>query len=182
MRKFFIIYFILLSMQLFSHPHIWIEYATEVVFSEEGLEGLEMEWTFDEMFSWQIVMDYTEDQDFEISEEENIIIENEAFAYLAESGYYADFYVNSKKFEVKKVENFHAEYKGEFLVYHFYIPWKVPVKKEITYLKICFFDETIFCEVVPKKDGLKIKKAKNISTEYSMQDRITYQLNFWMNK
>ncbi|MCK4654303.1 MAG: DUF1007 family protein, partial [Candidatus Cloacimonetes bacterium] len=33
MRKFFIIYFILLSMQLFSHPHIWIEYATEVVFS-----------------------------------------------------------------------------------------------------------------------------------------------------
>ncbi len=182
MRKFVIICFILFSMQLFSHPHIWIEYAAEVVFSEEGLEGLEIEWTFDEMFSWQIVMDYTEDQDFEISEEENKIIEKEAFAYLADSGYFVDFYVNGKKFEVKKVKNFHAECKGELLIYHFYIPWKVPVKKETTYLKICFFDETIFCEVVPKKNGLKIKKAENISAEYSMPDRITYQLNFWMNK
>ncbi|MCD4796017.1 MAG: DUF1007 family protein [Candidatus Cloacimonetes bacterium] len=182
MRKFVIIYFILFSIQLFSHPHVWIEYAAEVIFSEEGLEGLEIEWTFDEMFSWQIVMDYTEDHDFEISEEESKIIENEAFAYLAESGYFADFYVNGKKYEVRKVEKFHAECRGELLVYHFYIPWKVPVKKGTIYLKICFFDETIFCEVVPKKDGFKIKETKNISAEYSMPDRITYQLNFRMKK
>lgn len=169
---------LLFVVSLYSHPHIFIDYVVEPIFSENGLEGLQLAWTFDEMFSWQIVMDYTEDMDFNISEAENKIIEVEAFSYLEVSGYFADFYVNGKKKDVEEVSNFLAEGKDKQLVYHFFIPWKIEAKENPTHLKICFFDETIFCEIVPKKEGMIIKLNNDISIEYYMSDRITYQLNF----
>lgn len=179
MKKIKIIVLILLSIAtLYSHPHIFIEYIVEPVFSDVGLEGLQLEWTFDEMFSWQVVMDYTEDHDYNISEAENIVIEKEAFSYLKESGYFADFYIDGKRKEITTVTDFQAEGKDESIIYHFFIPWKIKAKKEATHLKICFYDKTIFCEIVPKKNGIIIKKNNNISIEYSMPDRITYQLNF----
>ncbi len=183
MKKIKIIILILLFVAaLYSHPHIFIEYIVEPVFSDTGLEGLQIAWTFDEMFSWQIVMDYTDDHDYNISETENKVIEKEAFSYLQESGYFADFYVDEKKKNVTTVMNFRAKGKDESIIYHFFIPWKIKAKKEATHLKICFFDETIFCEVVPKKNGMVIKQNDNISIEYSMPDRITYQLNFNKDK
>ena len=179
MKKIRILILVLLFVTtLYSHPHIFIEYIVEPVFSDTGLEGLQLEWTFDEMFSWQIVMDYTDDHDYNISEAENIIIEKEAFSYLQESGYFADFYIDGKKKDIKIVTDFRAEGKDESMIYHFFIPWTIKAKNEVTYLKICFFDETIFCEIVPKKNGIIIKQNSNISIEYSMPDRITYQLNF----
>ena len=179
MKKIKIIILILLYVAaIYSHPHIFIEYLVEPVFSETGLEGLRLEWTFDEMFSWQIVMDYTDDHDYNISEAENKVIEKEAFSYLQESGYFADFYVDGKKKDITTVTDFRVEGKDESIIYHFFIPWKIKAKKEKIHLKICFFDETIFCEVVPKKNGIIIKQNNNISIEYSMPDRITYQLNF----
>ena len=74
-----IILILLFVVTLYSHPHIWIEYIVEPVFSDTGLEGLQLAWTFDEMFSWQIMMDYTDDYDFNISEAKNKVIEKEAF-------------------------------------------------------------------------------------------------------
>lgn len=177
-----IIFILFFAATLYSHPHIFIEYIVEPVFSETGLEGLRIEWTFDEMFSWQIVMDYTDDHDYNISEAENKVIEKEAFSYLQESGYFTDFYVDGKKKDIKAVTDFRAEGKDESIIYHFFIPWKIIAKKEATHLKICFFDETIFCEIVPKKNGMIIKQNDNISIEYSMPDRITYQLNFNKDK
>ena len=119
---------------LSSHPHIFIEYIVEPVFSATGLEGLQLEWTFDEMFSWQIVMDYTDDHDYNISEAENKVIEKEAFSYLQESGYFADFYVDGKKKIVKTVTDFRAEGRDESIIYHFFIPWKIIAKKEATHV------------------------------------------------
>jgi len=173
---------LLLAALLYSHPHVWIEYTIQPVFSETGLEGLQLEWTFDEMFSWQIVMDYTDDHDYNISAEENQVIAEEAFGYLAESGYFADFYIDGKKKDVKIVTDFQSEGKDELLIYHFFIPWKINAKKEVTHLKLCFFDESIFCEIVPKKDGMILLQNDNISVEYSMPDRITYQLDFSKGK
>ena len=157
-----IILILLLTAILYPHPHIFIEYIVEPVFSETGLEGLQLAWTFDEMFSWQIVMDYTDDHDYNISEAENKVIEEEAFNYLQESCYFADFYVDGKKIEITNVTNFRAEGKDESIIYHFFIPWKITAKKEATHLKICFFDETIFCESVPKKDVSIMKQNNHI--------------------
>lgn len=179
MKKINLIVLILLFIvALYSHPHIWIEYTIEPVFSDEGLEGLQLEWIFDDMFSWQIIADYTKDQNFNISEIESKIIKKEAFDYLKESGYFANFYVNGKKKEIKIVTNFYAKGKDELLIYNFFIPWKVKAKKEMTTLKISFFDETIFCDIVPKKNEILIKPNKNISIQHSMLDQITYQLDF----
>lgn len=170
---------ILLPMLVIAHPHLFIEYQIKPVFSETGLEGIETEWTFDEMFSWQIAFDYTEDQDLHLTEAEQKIIEKEAFIYLQESEYFAEFFCEDERFRVKEVSNFWAEYRGELLVYHYYIPWKVPIKSEPTHLKICFFDDTMFCEIVPKKEGLILEAKEGLITEYMMPDRVTYQLNFW---
>ncbi len=164
---------------LIAHPHMFIEYSTNVVMSENGLEGLQMTWYFDDMFSWQVVIDYTEDEDFNISPEENKILEKEAFSYLVESGYFAEFFVDSQQYEVKEVSNFKAECIDETLVYHFFIPWRISAGTKPVHLKICFFDETIFCEIVPRKESFQVNAVDGITTEYSMPDRITYQFNFW---
>lgn len=173
-----IVLILLFISVLYSHPHIWIEYTIEPVFSDKGLEGLQLEWIFDDMFSWQIITDYTQNQDFNISEDENKTIKKEAFDYLKESGYFTNFYVNGNRKEIRNVTNFHAKGKDELLLYNFFIPWKIEAKKEMTTLKISFFDETIFCDIAPKENGMLIKANKNISIQYSMLDQITYQLNF----
>jgi len=166
------------TLILYSHPHLWIEYNVEPIFSDEAFEGLQVEWSFDEMFSWEIMMDYTENQNCNISETENKIIEKEAFSYLKESNYFAHFCENEKKKDVKVITNFWAECKDNILIYHFFIPWKIEVTKEINNLKISFFDETIFCEIIPKKNSMTIKNNDNIFIQTTMLDKITHALIF----
>lgn len=170
---------LLLANLLFAHPHVFVDYALEVVFGNKGMEGLQVTWHFDDMFSWQIVTDYTSDQNFEITAEESKIIENEAFSYLAESGYFADFYINGIKHEIDQIQNFEAECIDEVLIYHFFIPWQVEAKKEMIKLKLGFVDETIFVDLLPQAEGLTVKYAAGIAVEYFQLKSKSYQLNFW---
>jgi ABC-type uncharacterized transport system substrate-binding protein len=179
MKKLKIIFWVLsLATLLSSHPHVWIEYRINPVFSDVGLEGLQVEWSFDEMFSWEIMMDYTENQNCNISETENKIIEKEAFNYLSESNYFANFHLNGEKKTITIITDFQAEKKDDILIYHFFIPWKVEATSKMNNLEISFFDETIFCEIIPKKDGMTIIQNDNILIKSSMVNKITYNLNF----
>jgi len=38
-----------------SHPHVWVDYAIEANFNQNGLTGFQHRWEFGEMFSSQIM-------------------------------------------------------------------------------------------------------------------------------
>ena len=170
-------FLLLLSVGLSSHPHVFIEYSAQLIFDQTGLQGVRTEWTFDEMFSWE-VLDMNTDGDDIIDETETKEIEANAFSYLSNSGYFAFFLEGNQRFEVEQIEDFSARVESGQLIYSFYIPWQIEATSETKYLKFLFDDEEYFCAVIPQKDGVEISNQSNLEIELSKLDRISYQISF----
>ena len=170
--------FLLLPILVQAHPHLFIEYTADLIFDENGLVGVSTEWTFDEMFSWQVIDENTNGDEVVDEKEQQEIYAN-AFSYLANSEYFANFWEGFERFAVNEVSDFEARIENGQVIYSFYIPWKVAAIEEAKMLKFLFDDESYFCAIVPKKAGVKIVAPETIKTEIIMQDRVTYQISFW---
>ena len=172
------ILFFLLPLAMWAHPHLFIDYTADLIFDEFGLVGVKTEWTFDEMFSWQILSENTNrDQIIDDQERENI--EKNAFSYLKESGYFSFFLEENERFKVTKIKNFSPRIENGRVIYSFFIPWKVKAENKPKYLKFLFDDESYFCAVTPQKDGVKIINNSKLKAEISMLDQVSFQISFW---
>ena len=176
-NKLLIILLLIIPISIMAHPHMFVEYTAELIFDETGLQGIQTEWTFDEMFSWQVIDENTNGDEIVDDEEQNKIYQN-AFSYLANTGCFAEFWEGFERYQVKEVKDFKASIKDGMLVYSFYLPWKVQAESEVKMIKFLFNDPSYYCAVTPKKDGVKLIAPGNIKTEMIMQDRVTYQISF----
>jgi len=172
-----IILLLIIPISMMAHPHMFVEYTAELIFDETGLQGIQTEWTFDEMFSWQVIDENTNGDEVIDDQEQKKIYQN-AFSYLADTGCFAEFWDGFERYEVKEVQNFKASIKNGQLIYSFYLPWKVKAESETKMIKFLFNDPSYYCAVTPIKNGVKLIAPENIQTDMIMQDRVTYQISF----
>jgi ABC-type uncharacterized transport system substrate-binding protein len=145
--KALIIMLLLIAGNLWAHPHIWIDYQLEPQFSEDGLQGIMMHWTFDEMFSWDLCTYYTADGDTLLSQTDCDSLYTNAFRYLAESDYFCHFALDGVDVVPSEVSQFSASFAADKVTYHFFVPWVVAATAEPQTLIISLYDESIYCDM-----------------------------------
>jgi len=138
---------------------MFITSESSIVFNSEKLEGIFVEWTFDEMFSETIISEYDKDKSRSFSVKETATIKKNAFDYVAESKYFIDLKINGKVKTVTKVENFIAKIKKNKLVYRFYVPLNVKASKKETVVNFSVFDETFYIAFDLKKPKVETNVA-----------------------
>ena len=148
MKHIFVFISYLFSFLSFAHPHVFIDNRIEIVFNEEGLEGFNHEWTFDEMFSSTIIQEFDLNADGEFGEEEIKKVEEGAFSNLEEYDYFTDIKINGNRFKIQSVKDFYAKIDSGVMVYEFFIPCKVTANIENQEVIVSVFDPTYFVQVL----------------------------------
>ncbi len=137
---------------LSAHPHVWIDSRVEVEVSENRIEAVRANWSFDPMFTEMIALDYGRGQSGEYSDSEIESIRRGAFENLRHYEYFTHIELNGRSVTVDSVERFSARLNSDsFLEYSFEVPLGVPIEDGTT-LKVSMYDETFFTDIAYRDD------------------------------
>ncbi len=148
-----------------AHPHVWVDYAVTAVFSPKGLDGFRVVWTFDEMFSAQI-LEVAGFKGGTASAAQVRKIREAAFDNLRNHQYFSHLWIDDKDFPVRAVQDFTARTNGHRLVYEFFIPCVVPVGAAPRTVGFLNLDRENFAEYTPERQQpLRIVNPAGLSVE-----------------
>ena len=157
--------FIILSLcavsPAYTHPHTFIDTEVECEFDSEGLKGFWINWTFDPMFTAQLLMDYDLDRNNSFSKEEVLDIEENAFSNLINYYYFSYITENKKTFRPEEVSDFNAVITGKDILYRFFIPYSSKAEEKSSRIFFAVYDDTFFCDIAL----ISVKKTENSFSE-----------------
>ena len=145
----------------YTHPHTFIDAGVECEFDSEGLKGFWLNWTFDPMFTSQLLMDYDLDRNSLFSKEEILDIEENAFSNLINYYYFSYITENKKTYRPEEVSDFTAEIIGKDILYRFFIPYSSKAGEKTSRIIFAVYDDTFFCDIAL----ISVKKTENSFSE-----------------
>lgn len=146
----------------YTHPHTFIDSTIECEFDSSGLKGFWINWTFDPMFTAQLIMDYDLDRSGSLSEEEVLDIRENAFSNLINYNYFTYITENKNTYRPEKVSSFSALIIGEDILYRFFIPYTCSPSDGGNRVIIAVYDDTFFCDISLEPDKKAEKKYSDI--------------------
>lgn len=159
---------------IYSHPHTFIDSRIEFEFNSKGMQGIWVDWLFDEMFSATIKLDYDTDKNNQFSSSEIQDIRQNAFSNLKEYDYFTFIRLNKRPIDVTSVQSFSALIEGSRLRYRFFIPLKVTSGKSENNLALVQFDQSFYVNIALQKTApVVVNSTKNQHIAVSVQQSLS---------
>lgn len=162
-----------------AHPHVWIDAHVEIHFSGQRLQRVVHRWTFDDIFTESILLDYDRNRNRRIETRENREIEAGAFANLRHYGYFTHLTVDSTEVPVSAVENFQATVEQGRLVYRFELPFDLEVRSRWQRIRFGVWDETYFVEVNYASPAAAVYGARESGVELDLSLQENPAKSYW---
>lgn len=154
----------LLPLHSGAHPHVYIANRFTVLFDDQGMAGIRVNWVFDKFFSTMIREDYDGNHNGALEPAEVSAIKKGAFSNLANHGYFVHIKIDGQPFEVKFVTDFSARMREGALIYEFTVPCHVRAAARPKQIRVAPYDPTYYTlilfaetEAVQIKGGAKFK-------------------------
>lgn len=154
---------------LWSHPHVFIDSAVDIVFDENGLSGFGIQWQFDEMFSSMIILDYDKNGNRQFESSEIALVQKEAFANLRKFDYFTHIKINGNPFKVQFVTDFSAQIKKDKLIYRFFVPCHVQAIETIKTVKLAIYDQTYYSSVFLIDNPVSYKNRSSFDVDHTIK-------------
>lgn len=129
-----------------AHPHVFADYSFAAVFDGRGLKGFEVRWTFDEIFSSEIISAFDKDKNNRFDPREIESVRDVAFAELPDVEYFTLARVDGKARPVKKIREFSVRIKRGRLRCTFFVPLPVRAERRPRSLELMVCDEEYFID------------------------------------
>jgi len=174
---------------------VFADYSLAAVFDVAGLKGVEVSWTFDEMYSTDIIRDFhtSRGKTFTPAETKNLL--TVAFAELPQVEYFVLLRVDGTARPVKHIRDFSAVIKGRKLCCTFFVPCPILVDGEPRKIDILVRDEEFFIDfelLVQRPLSLRGSDAFETRVSVTKEQRLAYYfgqviprvvtLSFWRKK
>jgi ABC-type uncharacterized transport system substrate-binding protein len=154
---------------LWSHPHVFIYSAVEIVFDENGLSGFDIRWQFDEMFSSMIFLDYDKNGNRQFESSEMALVQKEAFVNLRKFNYFTHIKINGEPFKVQFVTDFSARINKDNLIYRFFVPCHVQAIENIKTVKVAIYDQTFYSSVFLIQNPVAYKNGSSFDVDHTIE-------------
>ena len=135
----------------YAHPHMFIDTMLEIRLSGDRLEGLEITWFFDPMFTASIAGDWDEDGNGSFSEREVGLVYENAFSNLADFDYFTYVSSGNTTLSPSVVEDFTVFMDGQTLVYRFFVPIDIVLCDGC--FAVAIYDHTYYCDILYCSDS-----------------------------
>ncbi len=169
--------YLVLPLIVWAHPHVFITVNPTLVFDEKGFRRAEIEWVFDEMYSFDILMALT-DGDNVITREEGENLETNFINVFGEFGFHTHFIINDQEIDIQEVFDLEVEVNEENLVVMSFItPMYIPLESKTKSFIFALYDETRYYALLPD-NGVKIEKPENIDVSINNKNKITFNVAF----
>ena len=142
-----------------AHPHVWITSTSELIYAPDGsMTGVRHAWTFDDMFSTYALQGIESKKKGVYTHEELAPLAQTNVESLKEFAYFTFARADGKKDRFLEPVDYFLEVKDGFLVLHFTLPLKTPIKTKELSLEI--FDPTFFVDFkLADKDPVRLVGA-----------------------
>ena len=157
----------------YAHPHMFIDTKLEVRLSGNQLDGLEITWFFDPMFTASIVNDWDVNGNGSFSSSEVDLVYENAFSNLADFDYFTYVSTGNTTLSPSVVEDFTVFMDDQTLVYRFFVPFDIPVCDGI--FSVAIYDHTYYCDILYCSDSpitLAGSGSSNASFQIVLNDNI----------
>jgi ABC-type uncharacterized transport system substrate-binding protein len=152
-----------------AHPHAFAETNLTLFFDQDGLAAIKVHWRFDEMFSTMIADEFDQDHNGRFSPAEVKLIEKEAFANLANFGYFTHIWIDGRRFLIKWVKDFSASLQKGRLIYSFSIPCHAAAGSGYKQMTISPHDPTFYTDLsFARENALLLQGNDGFQIESSM--------------
>jgi ABC-type uncharacterized transport system substrate-binding protein len=138
------LFFLLFAPGVWAHPHVFVDNNVVFVFDAKGLTGVKIQWTFDELYSSSVIMDYDQNRDQVFNSVEARQLAGQAVADLKPNHYFTYIQVNGRAFPVKGIREFKVAIKKSRVVYSFYVPCPVSVRTAEQTVAVSCYDESYY--------------------------------------
>lgn len=113
-----------------AHPHVFVEYSFDLLFAQDGLEGLRVTWVFDEFFSSLLLQTYDTNRDERFSPEEARRLDQEQFRYFRPFNYNTELFLNGAAVVVPAATDFLPGVRDHRVTFAFTLPLAAPRQRE----------------------------------------------------
>lgn len=131
-----------------AHPHIWIDAVASFNFAAGELVAIRHHWKFDEIFSEFVISEYDADSDGTLNAAETAMVEQEAFASLADLGWLTHLRVAGQPVALTSYAEFSVAVEDAIVVYSFALPLPAPVDPTAAPIVLSVYDETYYIDVL----------------------------------
>jgi len=176
-KKIFILLIILYS-SLFAHPHTFIEVYPTVKVQNNKTINFHLKWIIDEMTSSMLIMEFDQNGDGKINDDENQFAYDNYFKSLRDYNFYTNIKIKGKSQFFPKVKFFKTTIQNNKICYDFDLDKSYNIKDTV----FDFGDEDFFVAMVLKKEFVKIDGAKAIVSDLDMDFYFGYRFEFEENK
>ncbi|WP_198138382.1 DUF1007 family protein [Pelobacter propionicus] len=156
-----------ISKECHAHPHVFIDCSIRLEFSGGKLTGIIEKWSFDEMFSSMILMDYSKNGSGNIDSNKIAALKKEYFDKLAKDSFFTKMYIDNKVMKFNVASNFVPTVEDGKLIFSFKLnTGGVPIPSSGA--SVTVYDDTYYNSIeiaeagvaglVPS--GLKLKKGQ----------------------
>lgn len=160
-----------------AHPHVFIEYWTNIVFEKGKLKGIWVNWYFDEFFSAMVIRQNDKNKNKKFEKNEVKIVKKRAFDNLKNFKYFTYLNINRKLKTPKWINTFNAKIRQNRLIYSFFVPLNVKIKSSKQKLRIKYQDPTIYVAFSPHKNPIRVKKTTKVKVQ-TKKTRHTQSVTF----
>ena len=167
-----------LSPRASAHPHVFMETRLEFVFENTTLRGVTIHWTFDDMFTEMILLDYDKNKNRRFEASEIREIEQYAFSNLRNYGYFTFLHVDGRARETLKVERFTCRLdEGRKLVYSFFVPIEILARPSPREIRVSSHDESFFSDIIfGKKEPVRINGGSEVVVSHTLRKHPTKRI------
>ena len=152
MHKLFITLIIGLVASLsFAHPHVWMDSDIRIT-----QDTIDVQWTFDEMFSSIVFSDFDTNEDKKILGDEVAEVKSNMFNNLSKFSFFTTVICGKKQSNFDKAYDFKAWAKDDRIVYSFKLA--MPNMKCASGLEVHSFDNSYYSDIT-----IKSAKGNNVS-------------------
>ncbi len=130
---------------------MFIDTELEIRLAGEYLDGLEITWFFDPMFTASVLNDYDLNGNGSFSSSETQAVYENAFSNLESFDYFTYVSTGNTTVSPSEVEDFSVFMDGQILVYRFFAPFDMPVSDGC--FSIAIYDHTYYCDILYCSDS-----------------------------
>ena len=161
MSKILFIIFIFISTLSYSHPHVFIKADITVCYNETGINKLRMKYTFDKIFSNDLMQMFDKNKNKKFEASEIVQVKAKAFSNLVNFEYFVYVIQDGRKIKHKSVSGFRATINNGVVTYYFNINTNVDIGNSPTEVKIAVYDYSYYINVDVNKGNPKFEDPDN---------------------
>lgn len=172
--KSFIILFFVSTITLFAHPHTFIDIFPKIYNKENRITSISMMWKFDEMTSELLVMEFDENGNGKIDQEEQKYVKENYFDSLKDYKFYTYLFIDKKPIPIipKNFKSFINKEKRIVYIFDF------EINSDKNNVYIDFYDSDNFTAFMLKKEFVKgeiIYRISGIDKDFYYSRRLEFK-------